>query len=289
MRILVTGAAGFIGRHVCNVLQKAHHEVIGLDAVPLMGGNWEETVQADVTKPLPIIDRLDAVIHLAAIAAPRECDKDPGRAFDVNVNGTLQVLRMALASGARKVVFSSSAHVYGVGPRYLPTDESHPVSLGNTYTTTKILGEELCRLYLENHGLSYTTLRLFNVYGQGQSLGYFIPDQIAKREIRLQGGNTTKDWVFVEDVARAFVLATETSYVGPLNIGTGIETQLAPIARFIAERTGATFESTDAADATRMQANAARAGRVLGWHPTVNVWEGLRACLDQAKEPAIRP
>lgn len=278
MKVLITGAAGFIGQHVVAALSNRGHDVVELD-IALPRPLTSEWCEVDITKPLsPFPGGLDVVIHLAAIAAPRECDANPTKAFDVNVNGTLQVLRMALESGAKKFVFSSSAHVYGVGPKYMPTDENHPLALGNTYTTTKILGEQLCQLYHENYGLNYTTLRLFNAYGPGQGTGYFIPDMWAKKEIRLQGGNTTKDWVYVEDVARAFALAAETPYVGPLNIGTGIETALAPIARFIADQTGATFESVDSPNASRMQANVARASRVLGWRATTSVWEGLRAC-----------
>ncbi|MDP2662700.1 MAG: NAD(P)-dependent oxidoreductase, partial [Dehalococcoidia bacterium] len=225
--VLVTGAAGFIGQHVMKALTVAGHSPIGLDVRPVDGYGVE--VDADIRQPLDSIPGLDAVIHLAAIAAPRECDKDPGRAFDVNVNGTLQVLKMALASGAKKVVFSSTAHVYGVGPKYLPSPETHPLSLGNTYTTTKILGEELCRLYWENHGLPYTTLRLFNAYGPGQRAGYFVPDMIAKAHggsITLSDGSTTKDWVYIDDVARAFVLALGTPFVGAVNIGSGRQASL---------------------------------------------------------------
>lgn len=269
MRVLVTGNKGFIGGYITHALQEAGHEVIGID-LP----------EVDITQPLKPIPDLDAVIHLAAVSHPRDCDNNPNKAFDVNVNGTHQVLKMALESGAKKVVFSSSAHVYGISPRYLPTPESHPLWLQNNYTLTKILGEQLCHLYYENHGLSYTALRLFNAYGPGQATGYFIPDFILKSKgdhLSLAGGNTTKDFVYVEDVARAFALALETSYVGAINIGTGIETDLQTIVQAIAHETGASYGITYDVKATRMCADISRAKQVLGWNPTKTINEGLEA------------
>lgn len=291
MRVLVTGAAGFIGRHVCLALNDAGHTVIGMDVVPppreafsRVSAINNEWIAADITQPLPKIDNLDAVIHLAAVSHPRACDNDPALAFNANVNGTHQVLKMAQESGAKKIVFSSSAHVYDIPPKYLPTDEIHPLRLNNTYTTTKILGEQLCHLYYENHGLSYTTLRLFNAYGPGQALGFLIPDLIRKAEkghIDLSGANTTKDWIYVEDVARAFVLALSTAFVGAINIGSGYEAPLSVIANYIAHKKGATVSYTQTQGATRMLANPRRALRVLGWKPTKTLLEGLDAIFSR--------
>ena len=284
MRVLVTGAAGFIGRHVVDVLIAAGHDVTGMDVVhsdPELRADW---IRADITKPLSKIDGLDAIIHLAAVANPRECDSNPTKAFDVNVNGTHQVLKLAHDMGVRKVLFSSTAHVYGISPRYMPTDETHPLWLQNNYTLTKILGEQLCHLYHENYGLSYTALRLFNAYGPGQAKGYFIPDMLSKgASFTLPGGNTTKDFVYIDDVARAFLLALETPFVGHINVGTGVETPLADIAYAIAIKHGLDCISSDAKDATRMCADITRAKRVLGWVPTKTVQEGLRAILDAQK------
>lgn len=290
MKVLVTGAAGFIGQLAVRALADARHDVVPLDVAFDRSWDGAERLSADITKPLPKVPGLDAVIHLAAMAVPRECDANPSRAFDVNVCGTLQVLKMAMESGARKVVFSSSAHVYGVGPKYLPTDETHPLTLGNTYTTTKILGEQLCELYHENHGLSYTTLRLFNVYGESQGRNYFIPDMMVKARdgvVHLSGANTTKDFVYVSDVARAIVLAVESPYVGAINIGTGVETSLGKVASRIAATYGAEF-SCDPEDhnGSRMCANIARAKRVLGWEPAVSMEAGLDAVC--GKSPALR-
>ena len=282
MKVLVTGAAGFIGQHVAKALKENDCFVIGMDKINPAKTTCDVWLTADITRPLEPIPGLDTVIHLAAIAAPRDCDSDPARAFAVNVNGTHQVLKLALASRARKVVFSSSAHVYDIPPRYLPTDETHPLRLNNTYTTTKLLGEQLCHLYWENHGLSYIALRLYNAYGPGQARGYFIPDVIAKAEagrIDLQGSNVTKDWVYIEDVADAFVKAASSSFVGPINIGTGIETNLARVALTIAEAYGVELHSERTGTATRMCADWQRAKNVLAWAPASNLDEGLARLL----------
>jgi len=304
MKVLVTGAAGFIGQNVVNALIDRNVErgycmgegdlIYGMDRCENPGLDVNGWWTGDITQPLDPIPDLDAVIHLAAIANPRECDTNPGNAFDVNVNGTHQVLKIALGSGAKKVVFSSSAHVYDIPPKYMPTDETHPLRLNNTYTTTKILGEQLCQLYWENHGLSYTTLRLFNAYGPGQQAGYFIPDMIAKAKtgwIELRGSNTTKDWIYIDDVARAFVSALDVSFVGPINIGTGVETELWQIVQQIAIETGAAYNfwdiSSNDVGTTRMQCDNSRAMKVMNWEPTVTLGDGLHATLDAAKATTV--
>ena len=280
MRVLITGSNGFIGRYVVKALRESGHEVVTLD-LPASGAAVDMAL--DITQPLPKVDGLDAVIHLAGLSHPRQCDDNPGAAFAVNVAGTSNVLRMAQESGARKFVFASSAHVFDIPPRYLPTDELHPLRLNNTYTTTKILGEQLCELYWTNHGLSYTVIRLFNAYGLGQAEGFFIPDMLRKTgDIDLgAGGYITKDWVWVEDVARAFVLAMESDFVGALNIGSGVETPLHVIAGFIAAQHGHICKTAASDTASRMCADWHRAERVLGWRPTVSLEDGLRRILQR--------
>lgn len=286
MKILVTGASGFIGKHVTRALAKAGHTVVGLDVRFVDGWGVTDWLECDITHLLKPIPGLDAVVHLAAVANPRECERGPDYAFAVNVHGTYQVLQMALLSGAKKFVFASSAHVYGISAKYLPSDEEHPLWFQNNrretqiYTLTKVMGEEMCKLYFQNYGLSYTALRMFNVYGPDQALGYFLPDMISKAKngsIELKGSGTTKDWVYVEDVAKAFVKAVESPYVGALNIGTGIETDLGTMASSIARIYGAQYSGVPSEQDTRMCADASRALRVLGWKATVAINEGIDA------------
>ena len=272
MRVLLTGSEGFIGKHVRAALETAGHSVVPLDIA----------LGVDITKPIGTVEGIDAVVHLAAMASPNECTADPSRAYDVNVNGTSNVLDMAVRSGAKKFVFSSSAHVYDIPPRFMPTDETHPLRLNNTYTTTKILGEQLCHLYWENHGLPYTTLRLFNAYGPGQARGFFIPDQVAKAKsgaFSLLGFDITKDWVYIDDVAEAFILALESKFVGAVNIGTGVETALGVIGDRVAAAFGQVIRKLPSENPTRMDADIARAKRILGWEPKVSLEEGLARTL----------
>lgn len=286
MKILVTGGAGFIGRYVVTALSADGNEVYSLDlANAFMGGPMSPRIReigGDMTMRLPwygIPDELDCVVHLGAVASPGICDNDPALAFNVNVNGTHNVLKLALERSAKRVVFASTAHVYGISPKYMPTDERHPLWLQDTYTTTKLLSEQLCHLFYENHNLAYCILRMFNGYGPGQSLGYFIPDMIEKASegaIDLRSKDVTKDFVFVNDISSAFVKAVHSTFVGALNIGRGVESTLETVATYIAAKMNAKLTVIETGSTpTRMWCDNTRARRVLDWEPKVSLAEGL--------------
>jgi UDP-glucose 4-epimerase len=282
MRVLVTGANGFIGRHLVKALEQAGHTVVG----------WDLPDQDIIRDPLMEIlsgkpQQLDAVIHLAAIGSPALCDREPTAAFTVNVQGTHNVLKLALDAGAKRFVFASSAHVYGVSPKYLPTDERHPLRLQDVYTTTKLVGEEFCKLFWDNYGLSYVAIRLFNGYGPGQLPGYFIPDMVQRAKtgrIELRGALITKDWIYIDDVVRAYALALQSPFVGAVNIGTGVETTLQFIAARIAGSCGAEMVISDQPQGgpTRMLCDWGRAQRVLGWRPEIDLEEGIERTIKSA-------
>jgi nucleoside-diphosphate-sugar epimerase len=291
-KVLVTGAGGFLARHIVPKLVAQGAEVIGMDLPKGLESargfkSKAQLVEGDITDSASIeraVDRCNYLIHLAAIAAPLECEKRPEKAFLVNVQGTYNVLKFAQRKGVRKVIFSSSAHVYGISPKYMPTDEKHPLALQDVYTTSKILGESLCQLFYSNHNLEYVTSRLYNAYGPGQNEDYFIPAMISKAKsgrIELRGRAVTKDFVFVEDVADAFVKALTSDFVGEVNIGSGKQTTLEFVADHIAKalRAKLTFSNVEPAGPSHMQCDTERARRILGWEAKTSIEQGLDRTL----------
>ena len=306
MRVLVTGAAGFIGTHLVKHLWDDGHRVTRLD-LRLMGISTalnREGAMVVTCPPTDIRDDLamgvhedasakcggyDACVHLAAIASPNVCGSDPATAWSTNVQGTFNVLGLCRWLGVKRVVFMSSAHCYGISPKYLPTDETHPRALLDVYTATKVAGEDLCEMFWLYHGLSYCALRLFNAYGPGQSDQYFVGRKLAEAKavrvtMRTPLRDVTKDWIHVSDVCRAIALALASDYVGAVNVGTGVETRLADIAETIAAGFGVEVEPEDVGDPgpTRMCADWSRAKNILGWSPKITIEQGLAALIKGA-------
>lgn len=286
----MTGACGFLGSHLIPRLLDEGAEVVGLDYGSALENGSLRKVQskmklseADISNHEQVkkLDhQVDFVVHLAAIAAPIQCEENPSKAFATNVLGTFNLLKLANERRVKKFLFSSTAHVYGISPKYMPTDEKHPLALQDTYTTTKIIGESLCQLFYSNHNLEYLVTRLFNSYGPGQSTDYFIPAMIAKAKtghIELRGRNVTKDFVFVDDVVDAFTKAMLSDYVGEMNVGSGQQTKLEYVARHIAQSMKAklTFSDVETSGPTHMQSDPTRASRILGWKATTPIEKGL--------------
>jgi nucleoside-diphosphate-sugar epimerase len=297
-RVLVTGACGFLGSHLIPRLLKEGAEVIGVDFGKALENGTLGPVQSKIT--LSDVDianhsgvknldhKVDLIVHLAAIAAPIQCEENPSKAFATNVLGTFNLLKLAKEKRVSKFLFSSTAHVYGISPKYMPTDEKHPLALQDTYTTTKILGESLCQLFYSNHSIEYIVSRLFNSYGPGQSTDYFIPAMIAKARtgsIELKGRYVTKDFVYVDDVIDAFAKALVSDYVGEINIGSGQQTTLEYVAQYVARAMDATisFSAVETGGPTHMQSDPTRASRILGWRATTSMENGLDLTIASSK------
>jgi len=327
LTVLVTGAAGFIGSHLLPKLVEEGYEIIALDRHSALEKLYVEDYDyrghivkfpGDICTGFSFQDELrpgeytilnnegksydtiDSMIHLAAMAAPRVAQTKPEETFRTNVYGTYNVLRRAKAADAKRFIFASTAHVYGISPKYMPTDENHPLSLGDAYTTSKILGEQLCELFYQNHDIPYTVLRLFNGYGPGQSSDYFIPAMINKAiaarsmvktsiasaaSFAMKGKGITKDFVYVDDIVDAIAKALSSNYVGYLNIGTGIQTTLEYVAGYISKYfdVGLSLEETDDKGPTHMQCDPSRAERILGWRAKTKIEEGLKKTCDYFK------
>lgn len=237
MRILVTGGAGFIGRHTCNCLLENGHEVIVVDNFSTGRPEWvaggARVIEADITAPdltdLTVRLQPDAVVHLAAQTSVSQSVSAPHEDAHTNIVGTVNVLRAAAAAGVRRLVFASSAAVYGE-PESLPLKEDARAEPLSPYGLSKQTGEAYIRMVTNAHGISYTILRFSNVYGPGQTadgeagvVAIFCDKAMRGEAPTIHGdGAQTRDFVYVGDVAEAVRLALESDRpADTFNVSTG--------------------------------------------------------------------
>jgi UDP-glucose 4-epimerase len=228
-RVLVTGGAGFIGSHLVDKLAGSGYSVRVIDdlsegKLSNIGRHLKDCKVRffngdirDVELVRSCVRDVDAVVHLAAVTSVPFSVENPSLTFDVNVNGTLNLLNASAKAKAERFIFVSSCAVYG-DPSYLPIDEEHPTSPKSPYAVSKLEAEACCKSFEEKHGLESTVLRLFNVYGPRQSLNAYsgvitrFLDQVRKHlPLAIFGdGSQTRDFVHVWDVAEVILKALET-------------------------------------------------------------------------------
>jgi UDP-glucose 4-epimerase len=304
-RVLVTGAAGFIGSHTVEHLLRARHAVVALD--DLSWGSWHNLarahgplrrVEADVRDAdrltaLLCTGRCDAIIHLAAWASVAVSIDRPAEAHAVNVGGTLAVLEAARIAGVRRVVLASSAAVYGHAP-VAPIHEDRPFQPLSPYAAHKAAAELLCTAYRAAYGLETVVLRYFNPYGprqpadspNGGVVAAFARRLAAGEPIFIPGdGEQTRDFVHVADVAAVNVRAAlgPDPGEGAINVGTGTETSVHALIEALCAALGVrpTLVSVPErpGDVRHSRADITRLRDRLGYTPRVSLAEGLRTLL----------
>lgn len=305
-RVLVTGGAGFIGSHLVDRLTSYGYRLTIMDNLSVGKlGNIEGQLSdgrvrfvkgdiRDVELVRSCVQDADVVVHLAAVISVPFSFENPSLTFDINVNGTLNLLNACARAGVKRFVFVSSCAVYG-DPRYLPVDEIHPTSPLSPYATSKLEGEEGCVNLLEQYGLSIAILRLFNVYGPRQGLNAYsgvitrFLDQ-ARRHTPLVifgDGSQTRDFVHVWDVAEAILKALETtSAEGEVfNIGFGRATSVNTLAKSVIDLTGADkgviYEKARIGDVKSSFADISKAEKQLNFKPSVPLDKGLRSLVEE--------
>ena len=299
MRVLVSGGAGFIGSHVADALLAHGHEVAVVD--DLSSGKTKnlpdgaELHEADVRTGCANIFRSfrpDALCHLAAQIDVRRSVSEPDFDAEVNVLGTLRMLESCVAHGVGRVVFASTGGaVYGEQIQF-PATEEHPQYPISPYGVSKLAGERYLHYYRVQHGLSYAALRYANVYGPRQDphgeagvVAIFSGNLAAGRTSTIFGtGEQTRDYVYVEDVARANVLALEGDPPsGAYNISTGIETSVAGLHEKMMALSGQNLPPTQSparpGEQSRSSADPTKAARELGWKPETDLDSGLKRTL----------
>jgi UDP-glucose 4-epimerase len=283
MRVVVTGAAGFLGRHIARRFRDEGWEVTGFDVASFEEDGIRST-QGDLTDANSVeqaIEKNDVVAHVGAIGDVYLAGDQPSLAAEVNVLGTANVAEVAVRHGAR-VVYASTWEVYG-HPRYQPLDEEHPTMPDHPYSITKLAGESLLLSAADLRSLSAVALRLGTAYGSGlrpNSVFRIFIDRARKGEpITIQGdGSQGRQFTHASDVAEAFLEAAQSEISGvALNIVAPDTVSVRELAERVVERfpTELTFGEPRPGDVPPALVSADRANELLGWKATMPFAKGL--------------
>ena len=296
MKVLVTGGAGFIGSAVADRLVAVGHQAVVVDDlssgcpsdVPQRVAFYQADVRdEDAVDEVLAREKPQVVSHHAAQVSVRESTADPARDASVNVVGLLNLLQACARHGVKRFVFASSGGaIYGEQEKF-PADEDHPLRPVSPYGITKLASEHYLRCFHLMHGLPFLALRYANVYGppqchRGESgvVAMFAERLLRSESVRINGdGHQTRDFVYLDDVVEANVLAITSSHQGIFNVGTGIETSVNGLFAHLQRLTGnfATPEYAPAmtGEQRRSVLDADRIGQQLGWKPRTALVDGL--------------
>jgi len=299
MKTLVTGGAGFIGSHLCELLVAQGHEVLALDSLvsgrlqnlkTIAGQPGVRFVQTDICDSAaiaPYFEGVDWVFHLAGLADIVPSIERPAQYFQTNVTGTLHVLEAARRFGAKRLVYAASSSSYGV-PDVYPTPETYPIKPLYPYALTKHMGEELVLHWARVYQMPAMSLRLFNVYGTrsrtsgayGAVFGVFLAQKLHGQPFTVVGdGTQTRDFTYVTDVARAFLAAAESDLSGlALNVGSGDHYSVNRLVELLGGDVVHIPRRPGEPDCTFADIGQIR--RLLGWQAQVSLERGVQTLLD---------
>lgn len=313
MKVLVTGADGFIGSHLTEALVRAGHDVRAMVLYNSLGTwGWLDRCAADVAGRFEVVagdirsaedvrravKGVDAVLHLAALIAIPYSFAAPDAYVDTNVTGTLNVLLACRDAGVRRIVHTSTSEVYGTA-QFVPITEAHPLHAQSPYAASKIGADQLALSFAASYDMPVTVIRPFNTFGPRQSARAVIPAIIGQvlagaEALHLGSTHPTRDFTFVTDTAAGFIAAlTSTAGVGDVaNLGTGYEVTIGETAALIMELIGRTVPIVTAAErlrpgsseVERLCADNSRARAWWGWQPARHGADGLRAGMAQTIE-----
>lgn len=301
MRVLVTGAAGFIGASLYMYLRERGYGVVGVDSFerpcnPLLSKLENESypvIKLDILDGeglVRLLDDVDAVVHLAAYIDVGESMGKPYLYIENNVLGTASVLEACRSAGVDKFIYVSSAAVYG-DPVYLPIDEGHPLKPLSPYGYSKLLGEGLARMYSDVYGLDVVVLRLFNVYGPGQIGEYSgVISRFVDRVLRglppvIYGdGMQTRDFIYIDDVCDAILASINYgSGFDVFNIASGRGVSIRELAELLIGISGLELEPiygpARKGDIRHSVADVSKARKYLGFVVKTDLESGLRELL----------
>ena len=302
-KVLVTGAGGFIGSHltehltglgadVCAFVRYNSRNDPGL--LRLLPKESQEQVRfvmgdlKDADAVRSAVRDVEIVFHLGSLIAIPYSYIHPRETVETNVLGALNIFEAARDAGVGKVVHTSTSEVYGTA-RYIPIDENHPLQGQSPYSASKIGADKLAESFYRSFDVPIATIRPFNTYGPRQSARAVIPTIIAQaltqEKVALGATHTTRDYTFVGDLVRAFVLVAESPRTAgeTVNVGSNTEISIGTVAEMVASLVGKEIEVVTDSDrlrpekseVERLWCDNTRARDLLGWSPTVPLKEGL--------------
>ncbi|HUI55350.1 MAG TPA: UDP-glucuronic acid decarboxylase family protein [Bryobacteraceae bacterium] len=303
LRIVVSGAAGFIGSHMCDRLLAEGHAVVGLDnfltgsrlnLAHLAGQARFHFVEQDVTRPFTIDGPVDFVLHMASPASPKDYLEYPVETLDVGSIGTRRMLELALEKGSR-FLLTSTSECYG-DPQIHPQVETYwghvnPVGPRSCYDESKRFAEALTMAYHRKHGLRTNIARIFNTYGprmkldDGRVVSAFLGQALHGLPMTVFGdGSQTRSFCYVADLVDGLYRLMHSDERFPVNLGNPREMTILEFARHIQGMTGAVseieFRPLPEDDPKQRQPDIAKARTLLGWEPRVPLEEGLRQTVE---------
>ena len=307
MKILLTGAAGFLGSHISKKLIDSDHEVIGLDDLStgsiknieqLINHPKYSFIEHDVRIPYKV--KVDAILNFACPASPVNYQKDPVRTIETNFLGMINMLHLANETGAR-IIQASTSEVYG-DPTQTPQKETYwgnvnPIGIRSCYDEGKRAAETLCFDYKRQHGLDVRVIRIFNTYGpnmatrDGRVVSNFIVQALMGEPISIYGGGEqTRSFCYVSDLIEGIykVLMLDKNPQSPINLGNPNEFKMVELADTIKELTGSKSEIMNYPlpedDPKQRCPDVSLAKSALNWEPTVNLVEGLEKTIKYFKQ-----
>jgi len=305
-RILITGAAGFLGSHLCDRFIKEGYNVIGMDN--LLTGNIKnishlfplrefEFYHHDITKFVHVPGHIDYILHFASPASPIDYLKMPIQTLKVGALGTHNLLGLAKSKEAR-ILVASTSEVYG-DPLVHPQQEEYwgnvnPIGPRGVYDEAKRFMESITMAYHTYHKLDTRIIRIFNTYGprmrldDGRALPTFMSQALRGEDVTVYGdGSQTRSFCYVDDLVEGIFRLLLSDYHMPVNIGNPSEITLKDFAEEVIRLTGSAskivYESLPQDDPKQRQPDITKAKKLLGWEPTVNRHEGLKRTLEYFK------
>lgn len=302
MKVLLTGAAGFLGSHLSEILVNDGHSVIGLDDLStgsilnlsgLINNPAFSFIEGDVRNPIRL--EVDAILNFACPASPKQYQLDPVRTIETNFLGMINLLHLARETGA-KVVQASTSEVYG-DPTESPQSETYwgnvnPIGIRSCYDEGKRAAETLCFDYKRQYQVDARVIRIFNTYGprmavgDGRVVSNFIVQALQGQDITIYGdGSQTRSFCYVDDLVEGIrrMLNLSNSIDSPVNLGNPSEFSMIQLANRVIEISGSKsqikYEDLPQDDPKQRKPNIGKAQALLGWQPNVELDEGIEKTM----------